>query len=76
MFSWNRCGSTTTRWLTGGRASALYLLFGNGGDPLKSTIKALKDLYSKMPRDAKIVNSVVADTEKGCGSCAESRCGE
>ena len=60
-------GSTTTKLdLTDGEWHLLYTYYsGNGGDPLKSTIKALKDLYSKMPRDAKIVNSVVTGYGEG-----------
>jgi predicted CoA-substrate-specific enzyme activase/small GTP-binding protein len=60
-------GSTTTKVaLTDGEGHLLYTYYsGNGGDPLKSTIKALKDLYSKMPRDAKIVNSVVTGYGEG-----------
>ena len=51
--------------MTDGEGHLLYTYYsGNGGDPLKSTIKALKDLYSKCP-GCKIVNSVVTGYGEG-----------
>ena len=60
-------GSTTTKMaLIDEEGHLLYTYYsGNGGDPLKSTIKALKDLYSKMPDGAKIANSAVTGYGEG-----------
>lgn len=60
-------GSTTTKIaLIDGEGSLLYTYYGsNEGSPLKSTIKALKELYSKLPRKAKIVNSTVTGYGEG-----------
>ncbi|EYE89390.1 2-hydroxyglutaryl-CoA dehydratase [Fervidicella metallireducens AeB] len=54
-------GSTTTKAvLIDEDGQLLYSYYGsNGGSPLKSTIKILKDLYSKLPKDAVIKNSAV-----------------
>ncbi len=54
-------GSTTTKVaLTDKDSNLLYTFYGsNEGSPLNSTMKALKDLYSRMPNKAKIVNSTV-----------------
>jgi len=54
-------GSTTTKIaLTDEDNNLLYTYYGsNEGSPLESTIRALKDLYSKLPKEAKIVNSTV-----------------
>ncbi|KNF07945.1 hypothetical protein CLPU_11c01140 [Gottschalkia purinilytica] len=54
-------GSTTTKVaLVDENGSLLYSYYGsNMGSPIKSTITALKDLYSKINSNIKIVNSVV-----------------
>jgi len=54
-------GSTTTKAvLIDEEGSILYSSYGsNEGSPLNSSIKILKDLYKNMPKEAKIVNSVV-----------------
>ncbi|WP_084601935.1 acyl-CoA dehydratase activase-related protein [Tepidibacter thalassicus] len=54
-------GSTTTKVvLIDEECSILYSFYDtNKGSPLDSVIKALKDLYDKLPENAKIVNSVV-----------------
>ena len=54
-------GSTTTKLaLIDDDGSILYTYYGsNGGNPLKSTIAALKDLYNLLPPKAKIVKSTV-----------------
>jgi predicted CoA-substrate-specific enzyme activase len=54
-------GSTTTKaCLIDENGSLLYSYYGsNEGSPLKSAVKILKDLYSKLPKNAKIVNSAV-----------------
>lgn len=54
-------GSTTTKIaLTDENNNLLYTYYsGNEGNPLGSTIRALEDLYRKLPEKATIVNSVV-----------------
>jgi predicted CoA-substrate-specific enzyme activase len=54
-------GSTTTKLaLVDQEGSLLYSYYGsNMGNPLESTIEALKDLYSKLNTDTEIVNSAV-----------------
>ena len=49
-------GSTTTKLvLIDGEGNLLYSLYGsNEGNPLNSVIKMLKDLYNKLPSNAKI----------------------
>lgn len=60
-------GSTTTKIaLIDGEGAILYTYYGsNEGSPLKSTIKALKELYGLLPRKAKIVNSTVTGYGEG-----------
>lgn len=52
-------GSTTTKVaLIGEDGSLLYSFYNsNNGSPLKTSLKAIKEIYSKMPKDAKIVRS-------------------
>jgi len=52
-------GSTTTKVaLIGEDGSLLYSFYdSNNGSPLKTALKAIKDIYSKMPPSAKIVRS-------------------
>ncbi len=52
-------GSTTTKAvLTDREGNILYSHYGNNmGDPLKSVIGILKDIYSKLPKDAYIAKS-------------------
>lgn len=54
-------GSTTTKLaLIDDEGALLYTYYGsNGGNPLKSTITALEDLYYALPPKARIVNSTV-----------------
>lgn len=54
-------GSTTTKLaLIDDKGGLLYSYYGsNRGNPLESTIEALKDLYSKLNKDTKIVYSAV-----------------
>lgn len=54
-------GSTTTKAvLIDEKGDILYSSYGsNGGSPLKSSIKILKEMYSLMPEKAKIKNSTV-----------------
>lgn len=54
-------GSTTTKAaLIDGDGALLYSHYGsNEGSPVYSTIKILKDLYRRMPRNAFIANSAV-----------------
>lgn len=54
-------GSTTTKIaLIDNKGGLLYSYYGsNMGSPLESTIKALKDLYSRLNKDTKIVKSTV-----------------
>ncbi|MDD4504447.1 MAG: acyl-CoA dehydratase activase, partial [Clostridiaceae bacterium] len=60
-------GSTTTKIaLIDGEGSLLHTYYGsNEGSPLKSTIKALKVLYSLLPKKARIVNSTVTGYGEG-----------
>jgi len=60
-------GSTTTKIaLIDGNGAILHTYYGsNEGSPLKSTIKALKELYNLMPKKAKIVNSTVTGYGEG-----------
>ena len=52
-------GSTTTKAvLTDKEGAILYSWYGsNGGNPLKSTVNVIKDLYAKMPEDAYIAGA-------------------
>ena len=52
-------GSTTTKAaLVGEDGSLLYSFYhGNDGNPLGTTIAAIQDIYSKLPKDAHIVHS-------------------
>lgn len=52
-------GSTTTKVaLIGEDGSLLYSFYNsNNGSPLKTALKAVKEIYSKMPEGAKIVRS-------------------
>ena len=52
-------GSTTTKAaLVGEDGTLLYSFYhGNDGNPLGTTISAIKDIYSKLPKDVKIVHS-------------------
>lgn len=52
-------GSTTTKAaLVGEDGTLLYSFYhGNDGDPLGTTISAIKDIYSQLPAEAKIVHS-------------------
>ncbi|MDO4166654.1 MAG: acyl-CoA dehydratase activase, partial [Eubacteriales bacterium] len=52
-------GSTTTKVaVIGEDGSLLYSFYSNNnGSPLKTAIKAIKDIYSKMPENAQIVRS-------------------
>ncbi len=54
-------GSTTTKAaLIDEEGNLLYSFYGsNEGSPLKSAVKILKDLYKKLPINAKIVNSAI-----------------
>ena len=54
-------GSTTTKaCLINGDNKILYTAYGsNEGNPLKSVITVLKDIYGKLPKDAYIGNSCV-----------------
>lgn len=60
-------GSTTTKLaLVDKEGTLLYTYYGsNEGSPLKSTIKALKELYGLLPANAKIVNSTVTGYGEG-----------
>lgn len=60
-------GSTTTKVaLIDEEGALLYTYYGsNEGSPLKSTIKALKELYQVLPSEAKIVNSTVTGYGEG-----------
>ena len=52
-------GSTTTKAaLVGADGTLLYSFYhSNDGNPLGTTISAIKDIYSKLPKDVKIVHS-------------------
>ena len=52
-------GSTTTKAaLVGEDGTLLYSFYNNNeGDPLGTTIRAIKDIYSKLPEDVEIVHS-------------------
>ena len=52
-------GSTTTKAALVGEDGALLYSFyhGNEGDPLGTTINAIKDIYSQLPEDVHIVHS-------------------
>ena len=52
-------GSTTTKVaVIGEDGSLLYSFYdSNNGSPLKTALKAIKDIYTKMPKGAKIVRS-------------------
>ncbi|AYD39742.1 2-hydroxyglutaryl-CoA dehydratase [Clostridium fermenticellae] len=54
-------GSTTTKAvLIDESGNLLYSYYGsNGGSPLKSIVKILKDLYGRLPKNANIINSCV-----------------
>jgi len=60
-------GSTTTKAaLISKDGGLLYSYYGsNEGSPLKLTIKILKDLYEKLPANAKIVNTAVTGYGEG-----------
>jgi predicted CoA-substrate-specific enzyme activase len=60
-------GSTTTKAaLIDEDGNLLYSFYGsNGGSPLKSALKILKDLYSKLPLGAKLRNSAVTGYGEG-----------
>lgn len=60
-------GSTTTKVaLIDEQGSLLYTYYGsNEGSPLKSSIKILRELYSLLPMEAKIVNSTVTGYGEG-----------
>ncbi|NLL18925.1 MAG: 2-hydroxyacyl-CoA dehydratase [Clostridia bacterium] len=60
-------GSTTTKVaLIDSEGALLHTHYGsNEGSPLKSTIKALKTLYQKLPKNVKIVNSAVTGYGEG-----------
>ncbi|MGE5676835.1 MAG: acyl-CoA dehydratase activase, partial [Pseudomonadota bacterium] len=60
-------GSTTTKVaLIDSEGSLLHTYYGsNEGSPLKSSIRALKELYSVMPEGARIVNSTVTGYGEG-----------
>ncbi|MFL0194548.1 acyl-CoA dehydratase activase-related protein [Clostridium sp. WILCCON 0269] len=67
-------GSTTTKAaLIDEQGNLLYSFYGsNNGNPLKSTINILKDLYKKLPEDAVIVNSAVTGYGEGLTKAALS----
>ena len=52
-------GSTTTKVaLVGEDGKLLYSFYSsNNGSPLATTVRAIKDIYTKLPKDAKIVQS-------------------
>ncbi len=60
-------GSTTTKAvLINTEGELLYSYYGsNQGSPLNSSIKILKDIYSKLPQEARIVNSTVTGYGEG-----------
>ncbi len=60
-------GSTTTKAvLIDTNGEMLYSYYGsNEGSPLKSTIRILNDIYSKLPSEARIVNSTVTGYGEG-----------
>ena len=60
-------GSTTTKIaLVSEQGDLLYSYYtSNEGSPLKVVIEALNDLYGKMPKDVKIVNSCVTGYGEG-----------
>lgn len=60
-------GSTTTKAaLISEKGELLYSYYGsNEGNPLNLTIEILKNLYSKLPNDAKIVNSAITGYGEG-----------
>lgn len=60
-------GSTTTKLaLIDENCNLLYSFYGsNEGSPLQSTIKALKDLYRKLPHELTIVNSTITGYGEG-----------
>ncbi|MBI6873718.1 2-hydroxyacyl-CoA dehydratase [Clostridium aciditolerans] len=60
-------GSTTTKAaLIDDNGNLLYSFYGsNEGSPLKSAVRILKDLYSKLPPKASIVNSAVTGYGEG-----------
>ena len=60
-------GSTTTKIaLISDKGELLYSYYGsNEGNPLSVVVKALNDLYSKMPKEVKICNSCVTGYGEG-----------
>lgn len=60
-------GSTTTKAaLISEDGKLLYSYYGsNEGSPLELTIKILKDIYTKLPKAAKIVNSTITGYGEG-----------
>ncbi|WP_029452996.1 2-hydroxyacyl-CoA dehydratase [Clostridium algidicarnis] len=60
-------GSTTTKLvLMGEDKEILYSFYGsNKGNPLKLITEILKDIYTKIPKEAKIINSAVTGYGEG-----------
>lgn len=63
-------GSTTTKIalidVIDGDGSLLFTYYGsNEGSPVKSTVKALKELYKRLPEKARIANSAVTGYGEG-----------
>ncbi|WP_186431033.1 2-hydroxyacyl-CoA dehydratase [Clostridium sp. BSD9I1] len=60
-------GSTTTKVaLINEKGELLYSHYGsNEGNPLKSVINVLKDLYGKLPKEARIANSTITGYGEG-----------
>jgi predicted CoA-substrate-specific enzyme activase len=60
-------GSTTTKAvLINTEGELLYSFYGsNHGSPLNSAVRILKDIYSQLPREARIVNSTVTGYGEG-----------
>lgn len=60
-------GSTTTKAVLINTAGELLYSYygGNEGSPLNSAVKILKDIYSKLPDEARILNSTVTGYGEG-----------
>lgn len=60
-------GSTTTKAaLIDEKGAVLYSYYGsNNGSPLNSAVTILKDIYKKLPKDARIANSTVTGYGEG-----------
>ena len=60
-------GSTTTKAaLVGEDGTLLYSFYNNNeGDPLGTTIRAIKDIYSKLPEEVEIVHSLLHRIRRG-----------